>query len=123
MYSINIPTRIIPSFLSNLFCVLPNTKHKIVINTIKQISTSIFELKVIGLIVLLNPSMNNKLKMFEPITLPITNWFSSFLRAVKDVTSSGSEVPTATMVKPTNVSLIPTAIAIDSNLSHPPNFF
>lgn len=44
-----------------------------VINTIKQISTSIFELKVIGLIVLLNPSMNNKLKMFEPITLPITN--------------------------------------------------
>lgn len=39
-----------------------------------------------------------------------------FLRAVKDVTSSGSEVPTATMVKPTNVSLIPTAIAIDDAL-------
>ena len=35
----------------------------------------------------------------------------SLLRAVREVTSSGSEVPIATIVSPTKVSLIPQAIA------------
>lgn len=108
----NSPNRIIPSFLSNLLCVLPNIRHKIVTIIIKPKSTIIFEFTGIGVMVLLKPSTNKILNMFDPITFPITNWFSSLFRAVSEVTSSGSDVPIATIVKPTNVSLIPHAIAI-----------
>ena len=113
----NNATRIIPSFLSYLSWVLPNMKHKIVTPTINSTSISMLGSIGIRLIALLAPSTNKILKMFEPITLPITNWFSPFLKAVSDVTSSGQEVPIATMVKPTNVSLIPKASAIDEALS------
>ena len=70
----------------------------------------------IDFIALLAPNTNRILKMFEPITFPITNSFSPFFKAVNDVTSSGNEVPMATIVKPTKVSLIPNAIAISDAL-------
>ena len=108
----NNPNKIIPSFLSNLLCVLPNIKHKIVTNIIKPKSIIIFELTEIGVMALLKPSTNKILNIFDPITFPITSWFSSLFRAVREVTSSGKDVPIATIVKPTNVSLIPQAIAI-----------
>ena len=69
----NSPNRIIPSFLSNLLCVLPNIRHKIVTIIIKPKSTIIFEFTGIGVMVLLKPSTNKILNMFDPITFPKTN--------------------------------------------------
>ena len=116
MYAMNNATSINPSFLSYLSCVLPNMKHNTVTKIINTTSINILELNGIALIELLAPSTNKILKMFEPITLPITIWFSPFFKAVSEVTSSGKEVPIATIVKPTNVSLIPSAIAISEAL-------
>ena len=50
--------------------------------------------------------------MFEPSTLPSAT--SDCLRsaATAEVTSSGSEVPTATMVRPTSVSDMPNSLAM-----------
>ena len=106
-----------PSFLSYLSCVLPNTKHIIVTTTIKTTSTNMLLSIGIALIALLAPSTNSMLKMFDPITLPMTSSFSPFFKAVIDVTNSGNDVPIATMVKPTSVSLIPSANAIFEALS------
>ena len=47
------------------------------------------------------------MKIFEPTTFPIAISSSFFLAATIDVTSSGSEVPRATIVRPTKVSDIP----------------
>ena len=61
------------------------------------------------------PRMKKTLKMFEPIIFPTAISFSFFIDALIDVTISGSDVPTATMVKPIksserpNFSAIPTA--------------
>ena len=63
------------------------------------------------------PKMNKILKIFDPITLPIAISFSFLIDATTEVTSSGSDVPTATMVNPTNVSDIPNDIAIFEALS------
>ena len=41
------------------------------------------------------------LNKFEPITLPIAISVSPFFIATIDVTNSGREVPTATIVSPT----------------------
>ena len=113
----NSATNIAPSFLSNLTCVLPNMKQIEVTRTMNITSMSMLESKGIALIALLAPNTNKMLKMFDPMTLPIINSFSPFFKAVSEVTSSGKEVPIATMVKPTNVSLIPRAIAIAEALS------
>ena len=68
MYAMNNATSINPSFLSYLSCVLPNMKNNIVTPSINAISIIIFGLIAIGLIVLLAPSTNKILKIFEPIT-------------------------------------------------------
>ena len=52
------------------------------------------------------------LKMFEPITLPKAKSASFFFAATTLVTSSGRDVPTATIVKPIRLSLIPKLEAI-----------
>ena len=49
--------------------------------------------------------------MLEPTTFPTAKSASPFFAATADVTSSGKDVPIATTVRPTNVSLIPTANA------------
>lgn len=69
----NIATNTIPSFLSYFSCVLPNMKHSIVTAIMIAVSTIMLELIGIALIALLAPSTNSMLKMFEPMTLPITN--------------------------------------------------
>ena len=50
--------------------------------------------------------------MLEPITLPIAMSLSPFLAATTDVTSSGSDVPIATIVRPIRLSGIPNILAI-----------
>ena len=58
------------------------------------------------------PKMNRRLKILEPITFPIAIPVSPFLAATADVTSSGRDVPIATIVSPISVSVIPAALAI-----------
>lgn len=66
-------TSIAPSLLSNFDCVLPNMKHNIVTNTMNMTSISMLESKGIALMALLAPNTNNMLKIFDPITFPITS--------------------------------------------------
>ena len=64
------------------------------------------------------------LNTFEPITLPIAISVSPFLIATIDVTNSGKDVPTATIVKPTKLALMPRVVAIfvaESTTISPPN--
>ena len=58
------------------------------------------------------PNTKPRLKMLEPIILPIAISFSPFLAATKEVTNSGSDVPSATMVRPINDSLKPNCSAM-----------
>ena len=70
------------------------------------------------------PSTIRMLKMLEPTAFPIAISTSFFLAATIEVTSSGSEVPMDTMVRPTRVWLIPSLIAIllaVSTVRSPPN--
>ena len=69
----NKQTNMTPSLLSYLSCVLPNMKHRTVTNIMNKTSMSMLESRGIALIALLAPSTNKMLKMFDPITLPITS--------------------------------------------------
>ena len=82
----------------NASMVIPNINPK---------STIISGLTGIGVINELNPKINKMLNMLDPTIFPITIWFSFLLSAVRDVTSSGSEVPIATMVNPTRFHSFP----------------
>ena len=81
-------------------------------NIINTISIKAKALKPIGFISDANPKTSNILNMFDPITLPIAISVSPFLTATIEVTNSGKEVPHATIVSPTKLSLIPRALAI-----------
>ncbi len=48
-----------------------------------------------------------RLKMLLPMTVPTATWVWRFVAATSVVASSGSDVPTATIVKPTTVSATP----------------
>lgn len=63
------------------------------------------------------PKINKILKMLEPTALPRAIPDSCFFAAVIEVTSSGREVPIATMVRPIRVSLKPKLLAIIEALS------
>ena len=67
----------------------------------------------IGFITAANPKTKSILNKFDPITLPIAISVSPFFIATIDVTNSGREVPTATIVSPTKLALIPRDVAID----------
>ena len=89
-----------------------------------RISIIFSKIKVIGLIVAAIPKTNKILKTFEPITFPRAISTSPFLAATIEVTSSGKEVPRATMVRPTKFCDIPKDKAILEALSttkSPPN--
>ena len=58
-----------------------------------------------------SPSTKRMFERFEPTTFPIARSASPLEAATADVTSSGSDVPIATIVSPTNVSDIPAARA------------
>ncbi len=60
-----------------------------------------------GLMVDAHPNMKNELKMLLPITLPIAMPGFFLNAAVREVASSGNDVPTATIVSPTIDSLTP----------------
>ena len=58
------------------------------------------------------PITNKILKILLPTIFPMAIPAFPFLAAVTDVTSSGSDVPNATIVRPINRSLIPKNLAI-----------
>ena len=57
------------------------------------------------------PITNKTLNILLPTILPMAMSAFPFLAAFTDVKSSGKEVPNATMVRPMNLSLIPSALA------------
>ena len=65
-----------------------------------------------GVISALEPTTNRILKIFEPMMFPIAISALPFLAAVTEVTSSGKDVPKATMVKPINLWLTPSEMAM-----------
>ena len=69
------------------------------------------------------PSTINTLKIFEPKTLPMAMSEFPLNAATAEVTSSGSEVPMATTVKPISASEMPNSLAMltdESTISFPP---
>jgi len=61
----------------------------------------------IGAITAVRPRMPKMLKMFDPTMLPTAISVCLRSAATTDVASSGSEVPTATMVSPITASEMP----------------
>src|SRR5690606_34926388 len=62
------------------------------------------------------PSTHKILKMLLPTTLPTAISRCPLILATTEVTTSGSEVPAATMVNPITASLTPQAVAISTAL-------
>ena len=65
-----------------------------------------------GVISALDPTTNKILKIFDPMMFPIAISALPFLAAVTEVTSSGKDVPKATMVSPINLWLTPSEMAM-----------
>ena len=65
-----------------------------------------------GVISALEPTTNRILKIFDPMMFPIAISALPFLAAVTEVTSSGKDVPKATMVSPINLWLTPSEMAM-----------
>lgn len=64
-----------------------------------------------------NPRINKMLNRLEPIAFPSARPLSPFLVATMEVTSSGREVPIATMVSPIKFWLTPKLVAMMQALS------
>lgn len=56
-----------------------------------------------GVMSALDPTTNRILKIFDPMIFPIAISALPFLAAVTEVTSSGKDVPKATIVSPINL--------------------
>jgi len=65
-----------------------------------------------GVMVLVTPRTKNELNMFEPTTLPIARSGCFFIAATIAVTSSGRDVPIATIVRPMRDSERPNVCAM-----------
>ena len=97
---------------------------RIVTAVIKIVSIMATTLTAIGCIKAAKPKTNNILNILEPITFPIAISVSPFFTAITEVTSSGSDVPIATIVRPTKLALIPNDVAIlvaEFTTKSPPN--
>ena len=107
----------IPSTRFVFLPVFATMRIKIVTAIRIAVSMIISGTALIGVKVDAIPRINKILKRQEPTALPSAIPESPFLEAVMEVTSSGREVPIATMVRPTSVSLMPHAFAIRLALS------
>lgn len=76
------------------------------------ISIKLFVCSCIGLITADTPRIQNILKIFDPTIFPMAISFCPLRAATIEVTSSGSDVPTATIVRPITRSGIPKSVAI-----------
>lgn len=64
-----------------------------------------------GVISALAPTTNRILKILDPMMFPIAMSALPFFAAVTEVTSSGKDVPKATIVSPINLWLTPNEMA------------
>lgn len=117
MYRMNNINNSVPSFLVIFALNLATTKHSSVTNNITSKSTINTGLIGIALIEELMPKMKIIFKTEDPTTLPTIISTLPFLAATREVTNSGNDVPTETIVKPTNFSDKPSDNAIDWALS------
>ena len=101
-----------PSTLETVYLVRERTINRMVTAIIRKMSVKIFESTVNGWIVAEVPSTKKMLKILLPMIFPNAMSTCFFNAAVMEVTNSGRDVPTATIVKPTKVSLIPSERAI-----------
>ena len=106
-------TKISPSILITI--ILPRVKAETYTNMaevakiIKSNVLNPFILK--GEIIVDKPNINNILKIHEPRTLPNASCAFPFIAAMTLVTSSGSDVPMAMIVKEITASLMPHCLA------------
>src|SRR5690625_210817 len=98
---------IIHSILHNLNLVLEKINKQTVRNIRMVMSTNTLLSTGKGEMTEADPSTKSMLKILLPTILPSAISLSFFHAAVTDVTNSGSDVPIAIIVNPTNVSLIP----------------
>ncbi len=91
------------------------------------ITTAMSKMKLfgtgIGLMTAVVPRIKNTLKMLLPTMLPIAISFFLSQDALIEVANSGSEVPTATIVRPIKPSFTPKLLAIttaESTIHLPP---
>ena len=110
----------VPSNLFTLPCLFfLNPNPMMNSDMVRTVITSISRLRtkpsmVKGLIAPATPTTAVELNRFEPMTLPMAISCSPFLAARIDEANSGSDVPTATMVKPMTKSLTPKSCAIST---------
>lgn len=107
----------IPSFRDVILCDLARTRIRMhtAVRRIESISSS--GAAWIGVRLEVAPRMNMMLNRQDPTALPNAIPESPFWAATMDVISSGREVPIATIVRPTSVSLMPRERAIRLALS------
>lgn len=113
------PSLRLKSFLSYAKMYVITTMMSII-----NVSMNIMLVVFMGLIVLVNPKINSTLNIELPIALPIAISVFLLYAAVTLVISSGRLVPMDTIVRPTNVSLIPRLNAMsfdDSTTKFPPS--
>ena len=93
-------TQIKPSIRLKPLVVLANTHITIATPIITNISIIDSDANDSGEITADIPKINKMLKIFEPIALPKAKPGSFLIVATTEVTSSGNDVPIATIVKP-----------------------
>ena len=76
------------------------------------LSTTNFASKTTGVIRAVVPATNKMLNILLPTIFPMAISAFPLLAAVTEVTSSGSDVPKATIVRPIILSLMPNALAM-----------
>ena len=108
------PTRIAPSIRSIILLrnVKANTNVNIDENINTEKSTILIPRSTIGRNKAEIPRINNALNTFEPSTFPRASCGLPLRAAMTHVTNSGNEVPTATIVIDTTLSLNPKLLAI-----------
>ena len=96
-----------PDFFESFFDLAVKNHRSIAMPTATKESMINFEAKGTGVMRADVPTTKRILKMLDPTIFPIAMSEFPFLAANMDVTSSGNEVPRATIVRPINRWLMP----------------
>ena len=102
----------IPHGLLNCFCPAVPIQSNIPLAMATKLSMAKFDAKGTGRINAESPMTNNMLNILLPTIFPMAMSAFPFLAAITLVTSSGSDVPNATIVSPIIRLLIPISFAI-----------
>ena len=100
-----------PSHRSTVSLVLEKSHSTSIETTMVRMSMMLMPLICIGQMTAVEPRMARVLNTLLPMTLPMAMAELPFFAATTLVANSGSEVPPATMVRPTMLSLMPSVSA------------